>query len=165
MAFYRCPYILRTGEVCNRGCFHPKGCQIHQNSPSYMPCIVCGKRTYSEYGFCDPHARKHCKRGQYHQKKLAKMALVEILLSLESVLRKFSLRTHEKGVMKGRIAHLGHQFGTSCLIPDNQKGHTRQNCKNGHKFGTSCLILDNQKGHRVEKQTSALLSDQTVTDQ
>ena len=26
-----------------------------------------------------------------------------------------------KRVMKGRIAHLGHQFGTSCLIPGNQK--------------------------------------------
>ncbi|CAB4442437.1 unnamed protein product [Rhizophagus irregularis] len=26
-----------------------------------------------------------------------------------------------KRVMEGRIAHLGHQFGTSCLIPGNQK--------------------------------------------
>ena len=74
MAFYRFPYILRTGEVCNRGCFHPKGCQIHRNSPSYIPCIECGKRTYSEYGFCDLHARKHHKREQYHQKKQAKLA-------------------------------------------------------------------------------------------
>ncbi|GET57730.1 hypothetical protein GLOIN_2v1480642 [Rhizophagus irregularis DAOM 181602=DAOM 197198] len=26
-----------------------------------------------------------------------------------------------KRVMEGRIAHLGHQFGTSCFIPGNQK--------------------------------------------
>ena len=36
-----------------------------------------------------------------------------------------------KRVMKGRIAHLGHQFGTSCLIPGNQKGHKRWDCASG----------------------------------
>jgi len=58
-----------------------------------------------------------------------------------------------KRVIEGRIAHLGHQFSTSCLIPGNQMGHTLD------------LKYGNQKGHRVEKQTSALFSDQTVTDQ
>ena len=33
--------------------------------------------------------------------------------------------------MEGRIAHLGHQFGTSCLIPGNQKGHERWDCASG----------------------------------
>ncbi|RIA81919.1 hypothetical protein C1645_744172 [Glomus cerebriforme] len=87
MAFYRCPYILRTGEVCNRGCFHPKECQTHQDSPSYIPCIECGKRTYSGYGFCDPHARKHHKKEQYHRKKQAKIALAEILVDNNKVAR------------------------------------------------------------------------------
>ncbi len=82
MAFYRCPYILRTREVCNRGCFDPKGCQIHQNSPSYVPCIECGKRTYSGYGFCDLHARKHCKREQYQWKKLVTELVTETIDSL-----------------------------------------------------------------------------------
>ncbi|GBC06959.1 hypothetical protein RclHR1_07160017 [Rhizophagus clarus] len=36
-----------------------------------------------------------------------------------------------KRVMKGRIAHLDYQFGTSCLIPGNQKDHERWDCKSG----------------------------------
>ncbi|CAG8782521.1 35529_t:CDS:1, partial [Racocetra persica] len=35
------------------------------------------KQTYSEYGFCDPHARKHHKREQYYWKKQAKLASAE----------------------------------------------------------------------------------------
>ncbi|RHZ89347.1 hypothetical protein Glove_16g16 [Diversispora epigaea] len=42
MAFYRCPYILRTGEVCNRGSFRPARCQVHWNSPMRIPCKDCG---------------------------------------------------------------------------------------------------------------------------
>ena len=30
--FYYCPYILRTGEVCNRPCDHLDGCKVHKNS-------------------------------------------------------------------------------------------------------------------------------------
>ena len=81
MAFYRCSYILRTGEVCNRGCYHQKGCQIHQNSPSYVPCNECGKLTFSKYGTCDIHARKHRKMEQYYQKKLADLASTQELVS------------------------------------------------------------------------------------
>ncbi|PKK55616.1 hypothetical protein RhiirC2_801941 [Rhizophagus irregularis] len=36
-----------------------------------------------------------------------------------------------KRAMEGRIAHLGYQFGTSCLIPGNQKGHERWDCAFG----------------------------------
>ena len=40
--FYYCPYILRTGEVCNRRCYDPKGCKVHRNSPKQYPCIEPG---------------------------------------------------------------------------------------------------------------------------
>ena len=42
MAFYNCPYILRTGEVCNRPCYHPDGCKVHRNSRQ-VPYKECGK--------------------------------------------------------------------------------------------------------------------------
>ena len=76
MAFYRCPYILRTGEVCNRPCYHPNGCKVHRDSPIRYPCkeYGCVKLTYSEYGYCDTHAQKHRRREYRHQKKLEKMA-------------------------------------------------------------------------------------------
>lgn len=74
MAFYRCSYILRSGEVCNRRCNNPKGCYIHRNSPPQVPCNECGKSTYSKYGICDNHAGKHRKKEQYHQKKQARIA-------------------------------------------------------------------------------------------
>ncbi|CAH1768162.1 6077_t:CDS:2, partial [Entrophospora sp. SA101] len=34
----------------------------------------CVKLTYSDYGYCDPHAQKHRRREYNHQKKLEKMA-------------------------------------------------------------------------------------------
>jgi hypothetical protein len=76
MAFYRCPYILRTGEVCNRGCYHPDGCYVHRDSPIRIPCkeYGCSELNRSKYGYCDLHARKHRKKKQYHQKKLEKIA-------------------------------------------------------------------------------------------
>ncbi len=76
MAFYCCPYILRTGEICNRPCYHPKGCKVHRDSPIRYPCkeYGCVKLTYSNYGYCDPHAQKHRRREYKHQKKLEKMA-------------------------------------------------------------------------------------------
>ena len=30
--FYYCPYILRTGEVCNQRCYNSKGCKVHWDS-------------------------------------------------------------------------------------------------------------------------------------
>ena len=71
--FYYCPYILRTGEVCNRKCYDPKGCKVHQNS-SQVPCKECGKLTRSGYDYCDTHAKKHRSKEHYHRKKLAKQA-------------------------------------------------------------------------------------------
>ena len=49
--FYYCPYILRTGEECNRRCYDPKGCKVHRNSPKQYPCIQpgCDKKTSSGY--------------------------------------------------------------------------------------------------------------------
>ena len=49
--FYYCPYILRTGEVCNRRCYDPKGCKVHRNSRQ-IPCKECGKQTKSGYDYC-----------------------------------------------------------------------------------------------------------------
>ncbi|CAB4475250.1 unnamed protein product [Rhizophagus irregularis] len=71
MAFYQCPYILRSGKVCNRSCYQEKGYLIHWNLPPRSPCKECGKLiTYSKYGTCDIHAEKYWKMAQYHQKKL-----------------------------------------------------------------------------------------------
>jgi len=76
MAFYNCPYILRTGDVCNRGSYRSEGCKVHWNSPKQFPCKEkeCNKVTNSGYGYCDSHARKHRAIERYHQKRLAKIA-------------------------------------------------------------------------------------------
>jgi len=74
MAFYRCSYILRTGKVCNRGCYRPEGCKVHWDSPPRVPCKECGKLTYSGYDYCDTHADKYRRRDRYQLKKLEKMA-------------------------------------------------------------------------------------------
>ena len=75
--FYYCPYILRTGEVCNRRCYDPKGCKVHRNSKQ-IPCKECGKQTRSGYDYCDIHAKKHRSREHYHRKKQAKLASTQI---------------------------------------------------------------------------------------
>ncbi|CAJ0825103.1 5586_t:CDS:2 [Entrophospora sp. SA101] len=59
MGFYRCPYILRTGKVCNEGCYRPEGCRVHWNSPTRVPCKECGKLTPSIFGVCRTHAGKN----------------------------------------------------------------------------------------------------------
>src|SRR5688572_26663928 len=71
MAFFNCPYILRTGEVCNRPCYRPEGCKVHWNSPEQFPCKEkgCNKSTNSGYEYCDPHAKKHRAKEQYRRKK------------------------------------------------------------------------------------------------
>ena len=80
MVFYRCTYIHRSGKICNRGCYHPEICFIHRNSPSQVFCKECGKLSYSRYGYCDDHARKHRKREQYHRKRMVDLASAEILV-------------------------------------------------------------------------------------
>jgi len=85
MAFYRCPYILRTGEVCGRACYHPNGCKVHRDSPIRYPCKEngCNKLTFSKYDTCDIHARKHRKKEQYYRKKLEKLAQDGIIENIE----------------------------------------------------------------------------------
>ena len=73
MAFYRCEYILRTGEVCGRGSYRPEGCGYHWKSPQRIPCKECGKFTSSTYGMCEKHAGKHRNMNHYYRKKLEKM--------------------------------------------------------------------------------------------
>jgi hypothetical protein len=72
--FYYCPYILRTGEVCNRRCYHPDGCKAHRNSLRQAPCIHlgCDKKTFSDYGTCKIHLDKYCSRAFYQRQKLEK---------------------------------------------------------------------------------------------
>ena len=77
--FYYCPYILRTGEVCNRRCYDPKGCKVHRNSRQ-VPCNECGEPTRSGYDYFDTHAKKHRSREHYHRKKQAKLASTQILV-------------------------------------------------------------------------------------
>ena len=55
MGFYRCPYIIQTGKVCNEGCYRPEGCRVHWN-PTRVPCKECGKLTSSIFGACRTHA-------------------------------------------------------------------------------------------------------------
>ena len=73
--FYNCPYILRTGEVCNKGCYHPAGCKVHRNSPKQVLCIHpgCVKLTFSIYNACRKHSGKYRSREFYQQRKLAKI--------------------------------------------------------------------------------------------
>ena len=49
-----------------------------------------------------------------------------------------------KRVIEGRIAHLGRQFGTLCLILSNQNGH-RRDCKNGTTSALRMCLTSNQK--------------------
>ena len=76
--FYYCPYILRTGEVCNQRCYDLKGCKVHLNSRQVL-CKECSEETRSKYDYCDIYAKKHRSREYYHQKKQAKLALMQIL--------------------------------------------------------------------------------------
>jgi len=50
-----------------------------------------------------------------------------------------------KRVIEGRIAHLGHQFGTLCLILGNQNGHRQDYCKNGTTSALRMCLTSNQK--------------------
>ncbi|CAB4385146.1 unnamed protein product [Rhizophagus irregularis] len=77
--FYYCPYILRTGEVCNRRCYHPDGCKVHRNSWQ-VPCKQpgCKEWTRGGYGFCDPYAKKLRANKRYHQQKLAELAKLDV---------------------------------------------------------------------------------------
>ena len=56
--FYYCPYILRTGKVCNRRCYDPKGCKVHWNSRQVL-CKEkeCDKQTRFKYDYYDTHAK------------------------------------------------------------------------------------------------------------
>ncbi|UZO08794.1 uncharacterized protein OCT59_029045 [Rhizophagus irregularis] len=63
------------------------------------------------------YGRKETGKAESNQKGHIKGGIARI--GTNSALRASSLAI--KRVMKGKIAHLGHQFGTSCLIPGNQK--------------------------------------------
>ena len=85
---YYCPYILRTGEVCNRRCYDPKGCKAHRDSRQ-VACKEsgCDEMTSSKYDYCDTHAKKHRSREHYHRKKQAKIASKQILVGNLEVIK------------------------------------------------------------------------------
>src|SRR6266542_4353863 len=74
MGLYQCPYILRSGAVCNEGCYRPEGCKLHWKAPPRKPCIECGKLTLSVYGACKKHSSKYRNMEYYNRKKLARIA-------------------------------------------------------------------------------------------
>jgi len=86
MAFYHCQYIHRTGKICGRGCYHPKGCYIHCKSPVCTPCRDCGELNRSIHNECDKHIGKYQSRENYRRKKQdelhAKIAMFENLPDL-----------------------------------------------------------------------------------
>ncbi|CAH1767579.1 12667_t:CDS:2, partial [Entrophospora sp. SA101] len=73
MGFYRCCYILRTGEECNWGSYCPEGCEDHWDSPRPVPCEECGRLTGSKYKLCILHA-KHRRIVEYYRKELEKLS-------------------------------------------------------------------------------------------
>ena len=73
MGFYCCPYILRTGEICNKGCYRSEGCKIHWKAPTRVPCKECGKLTFSVFCACREHSGKYRFKDYYQRKKLAKI--------------------------------------------------------------------------------------------
>ena len=77
--FYYCPYILRTGEVCNQPCYHPDEYKVHRNFRQ-VSCKECGQMTRSEYEFCDEHAKKYRVKEYYNQKKLVKLASMQVVV-------------------------------------------------------------------------------------
>ncbi len=77
--YYYCPYILRTGEVCNRRCYDLKGCKVYQNSRQ-VPCKEYDKETRFGYDYCDTYAKKHRLREYYHQKKQARLVSTQVLV-------------------------------------------------------------------------------------
>ncbi len=80
MAFYNCPYILRIGKVYNWPCYYPDGCKVYRNSRQIL-CKECDQMTIFKYGFCDEHAKKYRVKEHYNQKKLAKIASMQIPIS------------------------------------------------------------------------------------
>ena len=88
MAFYHCQYIHRTGKICGRGCYHPKGCYIHYKSPVRTPCRDCGELNSSIHNACYKHVGKYQSRENYRRKKQdelrAKIAMFENLPDLSN---------------------------------------------------------------------------------
>ncbi|RHZ81899.1 hypothetical protein Glove_117g517 [Diversispora epigaea] len=106
MAFYCCPYILRTREVCNRGCYDPKGCKVHRDSPIRFPCKEdgCGKLTFSTYGFCDDYTKKYQSRDQYQREKLEKMAQMKKVIAKNIVMGEaYPIDDMFSGIFLGRV--------------------------------------------------------------
>jgi len=59
VGFYNYSYIFRIGEICNKGYYYLTGCKVYCNSPKQVPCIDCGKLTFSDYSTCKKYSDKY----------------------------------------------------------------------------------------------------------
>ena len=115
MGFYYCPYILRTGKVCNKGCYRPEGCSIHWKAPNRVPCNVCGKLTSSKYNICRKHSGKYRSQDNYNKKKLVKMA--QKREKIEEILQKHKDGiTRIQSVLTGFVGQIFSENGYRYLI-------------------------------------------------
>ena len=74
MAFYHCPYIFRTGKICNRGSYRPERSTFIGNLRYVLLVeIDCGKLTSSIHNASDKHIGKYQSKENYHRKKQIKL--------------------------------------------------------------------------------------------
>ncbi|GET55021.1 hypothetical protein RIR_jg14945.t1 [Rhizophagus irregularis DAOM 181602=DAOM 197198] len=52
--FYRCPYILRSGTVCNKGCYHPDG----NRSRAFYQCQKLAKIQASDEEYSEEYSEE-----------------------------------------------------------------------------------------------------------
>ena len=81
MVFYRCTYIHRSGKICNRECYHPKGCYVHHNSPPQVFCKEYRKLSYFGYEYYNEYARKQTKIIQFVTRKKNVTVIKKILMT------------------------------------------------------------------------------------
>jgi len=65
----------------NQRCYHSDEYKVHRNFKQVL-CKKsgCDEMTRFAYEFCDTHAKKYRVKEHYYQKKLIKIALMQILI-------------------------------------------------------------------------------------
>ena len=64
---YTCNFLKPSGEICTRTCRTDKGCCYHKKAKLRVPCLECGKGTFSISGKCPEHIRSFYV-GRHYQK-------------------------------------------------------------------------------------------------
>jgi hypothetical protein len=130
--FYNCPYILRTGKVCNEGCYRLEGCKIHWKSPNQVPCIHpgCKKFTSSVYNACKKHSGKYRSREFYWQHKLAENREIcdpSVGLKIDELLLELSAnRNEEAGEQDPQIEALRLTGSFAPFMSEDSDDHLRE---------------------------------------